>query len=230
MFDNVARAHLSLTLPGWLLCLCLMHSMCACAQWLLCCALAHETSSSDTRRSSLPIVVVVVPFVRRDMKMPCACTQGLIVNIRQRHHRSCCRFFRHATQHECEALSTTLLSLSPLFLSSSPLCDATCCRALAHKAWLPSLPCNATCCHALAHKTWLLSLPCDATCCCALARKAWSPSPSCDTTCCRALVHEALSPLRLRDAMRQQLVRSCTLLLQYEAHAHAHKGLLVDNI
>jgi hypothetical protein len=55
--------------------------MCACALWLLCCALAHEASSSDTCHLSSPIVVVVVvAFVRRDMKMPCACAQGLVVN------------------------------------------------------------------------------------------------------------------------------------------------------
>ena len=52
-----------------------------------------------------------------------------------------------------------------------------------------------------------------------------SLSPLCDATCCRALAHEALSPSPLRDAMCQQLVRSCTLLLQYEARAHAHEGL-----
>jgi hypothetical protein len=80
MFDDVACACLSLTLPGWLLHLCLMRSMCACAQWLLCCALAHEALSSDTCRSSLPIVVFVVAFARRDMKMPCACAQGLVVD------------------------------------------------------------------------------------------------------------------------------------------------------
>ena len=32
------------------------------------------------------------------------------------------------------------------------------------------------------------------------------------------------------DAMYSQLVCLCTLLLQYEARAHAHKGLLLDNI
>jgi hypothetical protein len=79
MFDDVARACLSLTLPGWLLRLCLTCSMCACAQWLLCCALAHEALSSDTHCLSLPIVVVVVAFARRDMKMPCTCARGLVV-------------------------------------------------------------------------------------------------------------------------------------------------------
>jgi hypothetical protein len=58
----------------------------------------------------------------------------------------------------------TLLSLSPLFLSLSPLCDVTCCRALAYEAWLPSPPCDATCCRALAHKA-LSPLPLrDAMC------------------------------------------------------------------
>jgi hypothetical protein len=80
IFDNVACARLSLTLPGWLLCLCLTRSMCACTQWLLCCALAHEASSSNTCHSSSPVVAVVVAFARRDMKMPCACAQGLIVD------------------------------------------------------------------------------------------------------------------------------------------------------
>jgi hypothetical protein len=74
MFDDVTCAHLSLTLPGWLLRLCLTRSMCACAQsyyvvhsptrpcrptlivrcrrllllssHLKCCALAHEALSS----------------------------------------------------------------------------------------------------------------------------------------------------------------------------------------
>ncbi len=98
MFDDVALAHPSLTLPGWLVHLCLTRSMCACAQLLLCCALVHEASSSDTRCSSSPIVVVVVAFARCDMKMPCACTRGLVVDIRHRHCRSCCRRCRHMTQ------------------------------------------------------------------------------------------------------------------------------------
>ena len=59
MFDDVARARLCLTLPGWLLRLCLTRSMCACAQWLICRALSYEASLSDIRRSSLLIVVVV---------------------------------------------------------------------------------------------------------------------------------------------------------------------------
>jgi hypothetical protein len=80
MFDNVAHAHLSLTLPGWLLRLCLTCSMCTCAQWLLCCALVHKALSSDTRRLLSPIVIVAVSFARRDMKMPCACAQGLVVD------------------------------------------------------------------------------------------------------------------------------------------------------
>jgi hypothetical protein len=117
MFDDVARAHLSLTLPGWLLRLCLTRSMCTCAQWLLCCALAHKASSSDTRPLSLPIVVVVVAFAQRDIKMPCACAQGLVINIRRCHRRSCCYCCRRATRRECKASSTTSLSLSPLFLS-----------------------------------------------------------------------------------------------------------------
>jgi hypothetical protein len=249
MFDNVACAHLSLTLPGWLLRLCLSRSMCACTQWLLCCALAHKASSSETRCSSLPIVVVVVAFAQRDMKMPCACARGLVVDIRCRHCHSCCHCCRRATRRECKALLTTLLSPSPLFLSLLPLCNAMCCHVLAHKALLPSPPCNATCCRALAHKAWLPLLPCDVTCCCALAHRALSPLPPCNATCCRALVHKAWSLLPpcdatcyhalahkalltspLRDAMCQQLVRSCTLLLQYEARAHAHEGLLVDII
>ncbi len=249
MFDNVAHAHLSLTLPGWLLHLCLTRSMCACAQWLLCRALAHKALLSDTRRLSLPIVFVVVAFARRDMKMPCACAQGLVVDIRYCHHRSCCRCRRCAMQRECKALLMTSSSSLPLFLLLLPLCDMTCChalahkalsllppcdamccRALAHKAWLPLPPCNTTFCCALVHKALPPSLPCDMTCCCALAHKAWLPSPPCDATCCHALAHEALLTSPLRDVMCQQLVRLCTLLLQYEAHAHAHKGLLLDNI
>jgi hypothetical protein len=224
MFDDVAHACLSLTLPGWLLHLCLMHSMCACAQWLLCCALAHEASLSNTRRLLSPIVVVVVAFAQRNMKMLCTCAQGPVVDIPCRHCRSCCCCHCRATQHECKASSTTFLSSSPLFLSLLPLCNATCChalvhkallpllpcdamccRALAHKAWLPSLPCDATCCHALAHEALLPLLPCDATCWCALAHKAWSPSPPCDATCCHALAHKALLTSPLPDAMCQQL-------------------------
>ncbi len=150
---------------------------CTCARGLIVVAIVRRNRyvvCSRTRprrltcRSSLPIVVVVVVFARRDRKMPCACARGLVVDIRHRHCRSCCHCCRRAMQRECEALSTTSSSSLPLFLSLSPLCDATCCRALAH---------------------------------------------------------EALSPLPLRDAMCQQLVRSCTLLLQYEARAHAHEGL-----
>jgi hypothetical protein len=67
MYDNLAHARLCLTLPGWLLRLCLMRSMCACAQWLICRALAYEASLSDTRHSLSLIVVVVVAFTRRNM-------------------------------------------------------------------------------------------------------------------------------------------------------------------
>jgi hypothetical protein len=222
MFDNVARACLSLTLPGWLLRLCLRHSMCACAQWLLCCALAHKASSSDTRCLLSLIVVVVVAFALSNMKMPCACAQGLVVDIRCHHCRSCCCCCRRATRCECKALSMTSSSLLPLFLSLLPLCDTTCCRALAHKAWLLLLLCDATCCRALAHKTLLLLLPCNTICCYALVHKAWLPSPPCKATCCRALAHKALLPSPLRDAMCQQLVSLCTLLLQYEDCVHAH--------
>jgi hypothetical protein len=79
MFEDVARARLSLMLPGWLLHLCLMRSMCACAQWLICRALAYKASSSNTHCSSLPIVIVVVAFARCDMKMPCTRIRGLVV-------------------------------------------------------------------------------------------------------------------------------------------------------
>jgi hypothetical protein len=212
MFDDVARACLKLTLPGWLLRLCLTRSMCACAQWLLYCALVHEALSFDTRCSLLPIVVVVVVFVQRNMIMSCACAQGLVVNICRRHCRSCCHCCRRATRRECKASLTTWLSSSPLFLLLSPLCDATCCRALAHEAWLPLPPCDATCSWALAHKALLLLLPCNATFCRVLAHKAWSPSPPCDVTCCHALAHEALLTSPLRDTMCQQLARLCTLL------------------
>jgi hypothetical protein len=95
--------------------------------------------------------LVVIAVTRRNMKMPCACAQGLVVEIRRRHRRSCCRCRRRATRCECKASSTTLSSLLPLFLSLSPLCDAMCCRALAHKALLPLPPCDATCCCALGH-------------------------------------------------------------------------------
>ena len=48
------------------------------------CFLAHEALSFDTRRSLLPIViVVVVAAAQRDMKMPGACARGLVVNIRR---------------------------------------------------------------------------------------------------------------------------------------------------
>ncbi len=80
MFDNVARARLSLTLPGWLLHLCLMRSMCVCTQWLLCCALVHKALSSNTYCLLSPIVVVVIAFAGCDMKLPCACARGLVVD------------------------------------------------------------------------------------------------------------------------------------------------------
>ncbi len=88
MFDDVACAHLSLTLPGCLLHLCLTRSMCACAQWLICRALVYEASSSNTRRLLLPIVVVVIAFAQRDMKMLCARARGLVVDICCHHRRS----------------------------------------------------------------------------------------------------------------------------------------------
>ena len=48
------------------------------------CFLAHEALSFDTRRSLLPIViVVVVAAAQRDMKMPGARARGLVVNIRR---------------------------------------------------------------------------------------------------------------------------------------------------
>jgi hypothetical protein len=95
--------------------------------------------------------LVIVAVARRNMKMPCACARGLVIDIRHRHCRSCCRCCRRATQRECKASTTTSLSSSPLFLSLSPLCDATCCRAFAHEALSPSPPCDATCCCALGH-------------------------------------------------------------------------------
>jgi hypothetical protein len=95
--------------------------------------------------------LVIVAVAQRNMKMPCACARGLVVNIRRRHRHSCCRCRRRATRRECEALSTTSLSSSPLFLSLSPLCNATCCRALAHEALSPLPPCDATGCCALGH-------------------------------------------------------------------------------
>jgi hypothetical protein len=80
-----------------------------------------------------------------------------------------------------------------------------------HEALLLLPLCNTTCCHALVHKALLMLPPCNATCCCALA-------------------HKALLTSLLRDAMCQQLVCLCMLLLQYETCVHAHKGLLVENI
>ncbi len=48
------------------------------------CFLAHEALPFDTRRSLLPIViVVVVAAAQRDMKMPGARARGLVVNIRR---------------------------------------------------------------------------------------------------------------------------------------------------
>ncbi len=58
----------------------LTRSMCACAQRLLCCALAHKASLSDTCCLLSPIVVVVIAFAWRKMKMPCACAWGLVIN------------------------------------------------------------------------------------------------------------------------------------------------------
>ena len=48
------------------------------------CFLVHEALPFDTRRSLLPIViVVVVADAQRDMKMPGARALGLVVNIRR---------------------------------------------------------------------------------------------------------------------------------------------------
>jgi hypothetical protein len=95
MFDGVARACLSLMLPGWLLRLCLTGSMCACAQWLLCCALAHEALLL-TFVVIITVVIVVVAIARHDVEMPSARAQGLIIDIRHRHCCSCCRCCRQA--------------------------------------------------------------------------------------------------------------------------------------
>ena len=48
------------------------------------CFLAHEALPFDTRRSLLPIVIiVVVADAQRDMKMLGARARGLVVNIRR---------------------------------------------------------------------------------------------------------------------------------------------------
>ena len=57
-----------------------------------CSALVHKASPSDTSRSMLSIVVVVVvAAAQRDMKMSGARAQGLVVDIRRHHRRSCRR-------------------------------------------------------------------------------------------------------------------------------------------
>jgi hypothetical protein len=105
MFDNVACAHLCLTLPGWLLCLCLMCSMCACAQWLICHVLAHKASLS-TFVIVIAVDAVAIAITRRHMKMPCACGRGLVVDICPFHQHSCCCRCHHAMQYEkCHALA-----------------------------------------------------------------------------------------------------------------------------
>ncbi len=86
----------------WLRCLCrslsllpLSSSPSLDAMWI-CCALLHKALSSDTRHSSSPIVVVIVAVARQDIKMPCACSQGLVVDIRHHHRHSCCHSWRRA--------------------------------------------------------------------------------------------------------------------------------------
>ena len=49
-----------------------------------------RASSSDTRPSSSPIVLVVIAVARGDMKLPCACARGLVVYIRRLHRRCRC--------------------------------------------------------------------------------------------------------------------------------------------
>jgi hypothetical protein len=123
-----------------------MMILCARVGYIVVAVVQRDVSSCACARG-----LVVVAVTRRNMKMPCACAQGLVVDIRRRHCRSCCRCRPCATRCDCEASSTTLSSSSPLFLSLSPLCDGTCCCALAHEALLPSPPCDATCCCALGH-------------------------------------------------------------------------------
>jgi hypothetical protein len=79
MFDDVACVCLSLTLPGWLLCLCLTCSMCACAQWLICCALAHKASL-------LTFVIAIADCCCRH----CLCAMRYKNAVRLR-PRPCCR-------------------------------------------------------------------------------------------------------------------------------------------
>jgi hypothetical protein len=233
MFDNVACAHLSLTLPGWLLRLCLMRSMCAYAQWLICCALVHEALSSDSHCSLL--LIVVVAFAQRNMKMPCACALGLVVDIYPHHCHSCCHP-RHRAMLTFVLVIAIVVVVVAVAQRSVKMSGAHA-RGFVDDFVVFVAPVlvvvaavRVTYCHALAHKALSLSPSCDATCCRALAHKTLLPLPPCNVTCCCALVHEASLALSLRDAMCQQLVRLCTLLLQYEARAHAHKGLLVDNI
>ncbi len=118
---------------NWLLCLCLTHSMCACTQWLICCVLAHEALLSNTRYLLLPIVVVLIAFAQCDMKMPCACTQGLVVDICHRHCRLLWSLLPlRDTMWICSALvhkassSNTRRTLLPLLKLSSPSHDVMC--------------------------------------------------------------------------------------------------------
>ncbi len=69
-------------------------SLCICAQGLV------------VQLLSFVVAVVAVAVARRDTKMPCACARGLIVDIRRRHCRSCCRCRHCATRRVVVRLRT----------------------------------------------------------------------------------------------------------------------------
>jgi hypothetical protein len=83
---------------------------CHCATRPACRALAHDALSlspvwqRDVRGfivnfvDFVAVIVVVVAVARCNMKMPCACARGLVVDVCCRHRRSCCRRRRRATR------------------------------------------------------------------------------------------------------------------------------------
>ena len=130
----------------------------------ICCVLAHEASPSDTHRSLLPIVVVLIAVAQYDMKMPGACARGLVVDIRHHHHRCCCRR-RRLTRCVCLGcllwrISSSTYVVVAAVINSSCACarwlmDIAC--AHAHEGFVVNILCHRC---VLAHDGILLAQSC----------------------------------------------------------------------
>ncbi len=205
MFDAGARAHLCLTLPGWLLHLCLMPQLVV---------IDVTITQCNVEINGIVAVLVVVAAIAQHMIWNSSCTIGLVVNI----WCCCSRFlvvFVAVVRHEVE---------NGVRLRTRPCCCHRCARWHINVMRLHLRPChhhhcrtqriNVMClhtrpCHCRHCMTWCWK-------CCVLAHKALLSPPLCDATykCC-ALAHEALSLLFL-----------CNMTLKW--CALAHKTLLLS--